>query len=261
MPFPRNPDFVGRTGDLEALHAALQTREQVGIRPAGLTGMGGIGKTQLAVEYVYQCKERHDYPDGIFWVNAAEPLSQGLALIGSRLRPEVRGGEPLDRQLRVAFEDLPRRSDALLVFDNLADPAQLDRPVEAEASPLTLGCRILFTTRQHELGRFHAVEVSVLPEEPALQLLLSHPPTPRHSRRPPPFPNTPRPGRFVSSSADCPGVGAGRCLPRGEPRHAPGRLPPAPPGGGGSFLTMDEEVGGLSKAGTTSSRLMRPLSR
>src|SRR5262249_49669477 len=33
---------------------------------------------------------------------------------------------------------------------------------------------ILFTTRHRELGRFHAVEVSVLPEEPALQLLLRH---------------------------------------------------------------------------------------
>ena len=62
----------------------------------------------------------------------------------------------------------------MLVFDNLEDPAQLARPVGAEASPLTLGCRILFTTRQRELGRFHPVEVSVLPEEPALQLLLRH---------------------------------------------------------------------------------------
>ena len=60
----------------------------------------------------------------------------------------------------------------MLVFDNLEDPAQLARPVGAEASPLTLGCRILFTTRQRELGRFQPIEVSVLPEEPALQLLL-----------------------------------------------------------------------------------------
>ena len=44
----------------------------------------------------------------------------------------------------------------------------------SEPSPLTLGCRILFTTRQRDLGRFHAVEVSVLPEGPALQLLLRH---------------------------------------------------------------------------------------
>ena len=60
----------------------------------------------------------------------------------------------------------------MLVLDNLEDPAQLARPVGAEASPLTLDCRILFTTRRRELGRFQPIEVSVLPEGPALQLLL-----------------------------------------------------------------------------------------
>src|SRR5262249_20934050 len=154
VPFPPNPDFVGRSDDLKALHAALQTREPVGIRPAGHTGMGGIGKTQLAVEYAYRHKA--DYPDGIFWVNAAEPLAQRLAQSGARLRLDARGETP-DRQLQVAFEELSRRPDALLVFDNLDDPAQLTRPVGTEPSPLTLGCPVLFTTRRRELGRFHAV--------------------------------------------------------------------------------------------------------
>jgi WD40 repeat protein len=171
MPFPRNPDFVGRVDDLQGLHAALQERNAVGIRPAGLTGMGGIGKTQLAVEYVY--RHRHDYPGGIFWINAAEPLALGLVRVGALLRPETRG-QPPDQQLRVAFEQLSRRPDALLILDNLDDPAQLDQPVVSEASPLTLPCRILFTTRQRVLRRFHPVEVSVLAEEPALQLLLRH---------------------------------------------------------------------------------------
>jgi hypothetical protein len=49
VPFPRNADFVGRDGDLARLHACLSGPGPVGIRPAGLTGMGGIGKTQLAV--------------------------------------------------------------------------------------------------------------------------------------------------------------------------------------------------------------------
>src|SRR5262249_34061941 len=63
VPFPRNGDFVGRDGDLARLHASLSGSGAgpVGIRPAGLTGMGGIGKTQLAVEYVY--RHREDYPD------------------------------------------------------------------------------------------------------------------------------------------------------------------------------------------------------
>ena len=71
VPFPRNLNFVGPADDLERLHATLQQREPGGIRPAGLTGMGGIGKTQLAVEYVYRFKDA--YPDGIFWINAAKP--------------------------------------------------------------------------------------------------------------------------------------------------------------------------------------------
>jgi WD40 repeat protein len=127
--------------------------------------------TQLAVEYVY--RQQQSYPDGIFWVNAAEPLAVGLAHIGGRLRPEIRAEVP-ERQLEVAFEELNRRRDALLVFDNLEDPAQLARPVGFEGIPLNLACHILFTTRHCELGRFHTVEVTALPEEPALQLLLRH---------------------------------------------------------------------------------------
>ena len=136
MPFPRNPDFVGRTDDLARLHATLQQREPVGIRPAGLIGMGGIGKTQLAVEYVYRFNDA--YPHGIFWINAAEPLAKGLAPIGSRLRPQVLERPP-DEQLRVAFDELKHRPGALLVFDNLEDPAQLARPVGAGGKPAHAG--------------------------------------------------------------------------------------------------------------------------
>ena len=138
MPFPRNVDFVGRSDDLERLHAVLQSRQPVGIRPAGLTGMGGIGKTQLAVEYVYRCKERNDYPGGIFWVNAAEPLAQGLAQVGAKLRPETLDQSP-NHQLRAAFDALAGRPDALIVFDNLEEPALLTRSVGLEGSPATLG--------------------------------------------------------------------------------------------------------------------------
>jgi WD40 repeat protein len=169
--FPRNNDFVGRAEDLESLHRILQQREPVGIRPAGLTGMGGIGKTQLAVEYVYKYKAH--YPGGIFWINAAEVLAQGFAEIGTRLRPETLDQSPTN-QLRAAFELLGRRPDALLVFDNLDEPAQLDRSIGREPSPSTLPSRILFTTRRRDLGRFQPIELSVLPEEPALKLLLYH---------------------------------------------------------------------------------------
>jgi WD40 repeat protein len=58
----------------------------VGINPAamgnptGVTGQGGIGKTQLAVAYAYQYQEH--YPDGVYWLNAAEGLWSAFAGLG-----------------------------------------------------------------------------------------------------------------------------------------------------------------------------------
>jgi hypothetical protein len=174
--FPRNADFVGREGDLLRLHASLSGAGAgpVGIRPAGLTGMGGIGKTQLAVEYVH--RHRGDYPDGIFWIDAAVPLAEGFSRLATD--PRLRWAEadrPRDEQIRAAFAALNGRPRALLVLDNLPDPAAVAIPLLPGCTPEDLRCRLLFTTRRHDLGRFAGVEVTVLPEEPALRLLLRHP--------------------------------------------------------------------------------------
>jgi WD40 repeat protein len=172
VPFPRNPDFVGRDGDLINLHQSLADAGTLGIRPAGLTGMGGIGKTQLAIEYAY--RYRDGYPGGVFWINAAEPLVEGFAALGRRLRPAV-VDRPRDDQIQAAFEALVGRADSLLVLDNLADPSELIRPLATGWAVSALRCRVVFTTRRRNLGRFAAIEVTVLPEEPALRLLLRHP--------------------------------------------------------------------------------------
>ncbi len=175
VPFPRNHGFVGREEDLAHLHTALQGTETVGIRPAGLTGQGGIGKTQLAVEYCYRhFHDQDDYPGGVFWVNAAEEWRQGFAALGRRVEPDC-AERPTEQQIQAAARYLHGHADALLVLDNVADPARLLRPVIPELIPADLPGPVLFTTRRRDLGRFQPVEVSVLPPGPALALLLSHP--------------------------------------------------------------------------------------
>src|SRR5262249_24853488 len=86
LPFPPNGACVGGDGDRARLHATLSGSGAgpVGIRPAGLTGMGGIGKTQLAVEYAH--RHREDYADGIFWIDAAGPLVEGFARLATEAR-------------------------------------------------------------------------------------------------------------------------------------------------------------------------------
>jgi WD40 repeat protein len=176
VPFPRNPEFVGRVGDLARLHAGLSSPGSgpVGIRPAGLTGMGGIGKTQLVVEYAY--RHRGDYPEGIFWIDAAGPLVEGFARLATDHRLKWAENErPRDEQIRATFKALNCRPHALLVLDNLPDPAAIALHLLPDCVPEDLRCRLLFTTRRHDLGRFQGIEVTVLPEGPALRLLLRHP--------------------------------------------------------------------------------------
>ncbi len=63
---------MGRVQELEDLHRLLQTSDRVAIVAA--TGMGGIGKTQLAWHYLAQNCD--SYPAGIWWLRAGQLVSQ-----------------------------------------------------------------------------------------------------------------------------------------------------------------------------------------
>ncbi len=62
LPFPRNMFFTGREQELKTLRANL-TESHV----AGVSGSGGVGKSQLAIEYTYRFGEEYDV---VFWVQA-----------------------------------------------------------------------------------------------------------------------------------------------------------------------------------------------
>jgi hypothetical protein len=126
IPFPRNPFFSGRDDEMQGLHELLtgHALDPVGMRRIALTGMGGIGKTQLAVEYAYRfaC----DHPQGVYWVNAAPSVEAGLASLSTLLGASVDASR--DVQIAAAFDALSALPHSLLVLDNLEDPAVLYRP-------------------------------------------------------------------------------------------------------------------------------------
>jgi hypothetical protein len=179
VPFPEDDAFVGRQAELDAVHKLLASARKVGIHPTGLTGMGGVGKTALAVQYAHAYRDQ--YAEGVFWINAAEPLAEGFGRIGRFLRPSTARPAPgtpahaaLEEQVQAAFDELKARPESLLILDNLADPLNVDRPVTTTCVPARLPGAVLFTTRQERTGKFAAVEVNVLPEREALRLLLAH---------------------------------------------------------------------------------------
>jgi hypothetical protein len=77
VPFHPNPFFTGRDLRLSELEAQLSAPGAAG--RLALTGLGGIGKTQLAVEYAY--RRRADY-DLVWWVRGEQPTT----LLGDMLR-------------------------------------------------------------------------------------------------------------------------------------------------------------------------------
>jgi hypothetical protein len=62
IPYSRNPFFTGREQILSDLHQALATRNR-----AALTGFGGLGKTQAAIEYAYRHRSHYK---AVFWLKA-----------------------------------------------------------------------------------------------------------------------------------------------------------------------------------------------
>ena len=73
MPFSRNPLFVGRVDDLRVIATALKVAQTAAIGSveiAAASGLGGIGKTQLAIEFVHRYGRY--FAGGVFWLSFAD---------------------------------------------------------------------------------------------------------------------------------------------------------------------------------------------
>jgi TIR domain/NB-ARC domain len=127
VPFHRNPFFTGRDLLLAELHASLTAPDATGRRMA-LTGMGGIGKSQLAVEYAY--RRQADF-DLVWWVRAEHPtnlLADYAALAAQpRLAAELclASDTPQETAMAAARAWLEHQQRWLLVLDNAVEPTAL----------------------------------------------------------------------------------------------------------------------------------------
>ena len=158
--------FTGRDDQLVALRAQLTGHGTATLVPAAaLTGMGGIGKTQLALGYAQ--RYRGDYTLG-WWVPAETELGMltALAELGAVLGlPEQLPPAELAARTRDA---LGERLGWLLIFDNAPDPALV-----AEYLPGAGGGHVVVTSRDSAWqGIAHPVAVDLLSLEDAVELLV-----------------------------------------------------------------------------------------
>jgi hypothetical protein len=168
VPWPRNPNFVGREEELAGLAERLAGSAAASVLPQALHGLGGVGKTQLAVEYAHRHRAGYDV---VWWMSAEQPgdVVAGLAGLAGRLGVAVAGeaGESAARAAAVlaAGRVAPRW---LVVVDNAGAPSGLHGLLAAAGG----GGHVLVTSRDPAwAGVAQALAVDVLPRADAVALL------------------------------------------------------------------------------------------
>jgi hypothetical protein len=167
VPFRRNPLFTGRENILTSLHIMLTTNSATLKLPRVISGLGGIGKTQLAVEYAY--RYRADYQT-VLWAEAdsSETLIAAFTSFADLLNLFGRREQDQKYAVDAVKGWLETNKNWLLILDNVEDLKMVFQYL-----PLEQTGDILITSRTPVAGGItHLVELEKMePEEGALFLL------------------------------------------------------------------------------------------
>ena len=173
VPFRGVKNFVGRQSELEQLHETLQESNRAAI--SVVAGMGGVGKTELAIQYWEQKKDC--YPGGVCWLtgrygNLASQVLEFASLNLGLEVPQKIGEKPLGlgEQLRWCWRNWqPPDGLVLLVVDDATSLPECREVLPDNDSRF----RVLITTRLRKLDPEFASEISldVLKRNYSLELL------------------------------------------------------------------------------------------
>ncbi|MFD0329263.1 FxSxx-COOH system tetratricopeptide repeat protein [Streptacidiphilus monticola] len=170
----RNPSFTGRAGVLDRLRDQLRDQQRdrrstvVLPTPQTLYGLGGVGKTQVALEYAYRFMA--DY-DAVWWIDAEQPEQVAVSLTELGTRLGLRVGENAAENAELVKETLrlgthPKARRWLLIFDNADDPSSVVRYFPGGPGD------VLVTSRnQAWSGHAEALEVDIFRREESIDHL------------------------------------------------------------------------------------------
>jgi tetratricopeptide (TPR) repeat protein len=167
---PRNLNFTGRAAELELMSANHSDRQPPYAQV--ISGMGGIGKTEIATEYVYRNMDKYEI---IWWIRAEHHDRVRDALVKLAQRLELRQATTdsgRDRTIAAVLETLQSeaRPSWLLIYDNAVNPLDLQKYLPASRP----GGHVIITSRQLNWPSYivaEGIEVSPFTEEEAISFL------------------------------------------------------------------------------------------
>ncbi len=166
----RNADFTGRGATLELLRDKLAGGGRAVVVAQALYGLGGVGKTQLALEYAHRFMADYDL---VWWVPSerAEETSGALAELARKMGLKV--SENVAEAAEAALEELRRDTTPhwLLIFDNADDPKQLEPYLPTGSGHVLITSRNQAWTHSAE-----PLEVDVFTRDESVGHLLRHVP-------------------------------------------------------------------------------------
>jgi tetratricopeptide (TPR) repeat protein len=168
IPLPRNRFFLGRDNLLADLTSQLRPNKSLAVsQPQAISGLGGVGKTQLAIEYAYRSVQQYQ---AVLWSRAGsrEVLTSGFVELARILDLPERDEQDQKIVIAAVKQWLCTHDGWLLILDNADEPALV-----FDFLPHLFSGHIILTTRAQAISQMaNRLEIDVLEEETAMLLLL-----------------------------------------------------------------------------------------
>ena len=166
VPHNRNPNFIGREEHLASLKAALGSGQPAALTQA-IHGLGGVGKTQLALEYAYRNAAEYDI---VWWVRSEEPATLAADYASLAKALDLPEKEAADQEviIQAVKQWLEQNPKWLLVFDNAKEAIEV-----RDYIPRGETGHVLITSRNARWrGTATPLDVKVLERSESVDLLL-----------------------------------------------------------------------------------------